>query len=144
SCACIVVGDGYLRERLMEQVRSLGLTDHVFMLGFQRDVRPYLLAGDVFVLTSHREGLPLSILEAMACGLPCVVSNVGGNAEAVAHNVNGFVVNDGSIDEVADAVAYLIAHPRERARMAATARARARDAFDMEARLTDIKRLILN
>ena len=143
SCQCIIVGDGYLRENLLEQVRTLGLSNHVFMQGFQKDVKPYLLAGDTFVLTSHREGLPLAVLEAMACGLPCVVTNVGGNAEAVTHNVNGLVVSDGSVDEVVEAISYLLTHPQERAQMSQRARSKA-EGFDMEARILDIKRIILN
>jgi glycosyltransferase involved in cell wall biosynthesis len=143
SCRCIIVGDGYLREKLLEQVRALGLSNHVFMQGFQKDVKPYLLAGDTFVLTSHREGLPLAVLEAMACGLPCVVTNVGGNAEAVTHNINGLVVNAGSVDEVVEAISYLLTHPKERAQMSQRARSKA-ERFDLEASMMDIKRIILN
>ncbi len=142
-CKCIIVGEGDLREKLLEQVRALGLTHHVFMVGFQEDVRPYLLAGNAFVLTSHKEGLPLAVLEAMACGLPCVVTNVGGNAEAVAHNVNGFVVSAGSVDEVAGAISSLLTHPHEWARMSRMGRSIACEQFDIEAKMADIKRLIL-
>ncbi|MGB7493635.1 MAG: glycosyltransferase [Candidatus Acidiferrum sp.] len=85
----LVRRNGYLREKLSEQVRQLGLAGHIFMLGFQQDVKPYLLAANVFVLTSHNEGLPFAILAAMACGLPCIVTNVGGTAEALAHNMIG-------------------------------------------------------
>jgi len=143
SCRCIVVGDGYLKENLFQQVQALGLANHVFMEGFQKDVKPYLLAGDAFVLTSYREGLPLSVLEAMACGLPCVVTNVGGNSEAVGHHINGLVVSAGSVDEVVEAISYLVTHPQERAKMSQESRARA-VAFDMDARMTDIKRIILS
>jgi glycosyltransferase involved in cell wall biosynthesis len=143
SCKCIILGDGYLRESLSEQVQALNLGKHVLMEGFQEDVKPYLLASDAFVLTSHREGLPFAVLEAMACGLPCVVTNVGGNAEAVAHNVNGLVVNAGSPDEVAEAVSYLLAHPQERVQMSRAARSRALQEFDIEARMRDIKQVIL-
>jgi glycosyltransferase involved in cell wall biosynthesis len=144
SCKCIIVGEGALKEKLLEQVKSLGLRRHVFLEGFHADVRPYLCAADVFALTSHVEGLPFSVLEAMACGLPCVVTNVGGNAEAVAHNVNGLVVNPGSVEEVVQAIIYLLTHPQERARMADASRSRAYQEFDIEARMADIKRLILN
>jgi glycosyltransferase involved in cell wall biosynthesis len=144
SCKCIIVGEGYLRDTLLEQVRTLGLAQHVFMEGFQENVKPYLLAGEAFVLTSYREGLPFAVLEAMACGLPCIVTNVGGNAEAVAHNVNGLVVNPGSVDEVVEAVSYLLTHPQERAQMSRAARTRACEYFDIEARMTEIKEVILN
>jgi glycosyltransferase involved in cell wall biosynthesis len=143
QCKCIIVGDGDLREKLLEQVRALGLTHHVFMVGFQEDVRPYLLAGNAFVLTSHKEGLPFAVLEAMACGLPCVVTNVGGNVEAVAHNVNGFVVSAGSVDEVAEAISSLLADPHECARMSRVARSIACEQFDIEPKMADTKKIIL-
>jgi glycosyltransferase involved in cell wall biosynthesis len=144
SLKCIIIGEGDLEETLLEQVKLLGLSSHVFFEGFQADVRPYLSAADAFVLTSRIEGLPFSVLEAMACGLPCVVTNVGGNAEAVAHNVNGFVVSPGSPDEVAQAILYLRTHPEERARMARNSRTRVENGFDIETRMADIARLILS
>jgi glycosyltransferase involved in cell wall biosynthesis len=144
SCKCIIIGDGPLREELSEQLKSLGLSRHVFMEGFQADVRPYLHAADAFVLTSHIEGLPLSVLEAMACGLPCIVTNVGGNAEAVVHNVNGLIVDPGSIEGVVQAIVYLLTHPQMRAQMAQASRSRACEEFDVEAKMAEIKRLILS
>jgi glycosyltransferase involved in cell wall biosynthesis len=144
SCKCIIIGEGALKEKLLEQAKSLGLSLHVFFEGFQADVRPYLCAADAFVLTSHIEGLPLSVVEAMACGLPCVVTNVGGSSEAVVHNVNGLVVNPGSVDEVAQAILCLLTHPEERARMAQASRSRACEEFDIEAKMAEIKRLILS
>ncbi len=141
---CINVGDGHLREKLSEQVRTLGLTNHVFMEGFQKDVRPYLSAGDAFVLTSYREGLPFAVLEAMACGLPCVVTNVGGNSEAVGQNLNGLIVNAGSVEEVVEAVSYLLGHPQEREQMSRVARSRVCKEFDIDARMSEIRQLILN
>jgi glycosyltransferase involved in cell wall biosynthesis len=144
SCKCIVVGEGNRKEKLSAQILQLGLASHVFMVGFQSDVRPYLHAANAFVLTSYKEGLPFAVLEAMACGLPCVVTNVGGNAEAVAHNETGLIVKPGSPSEVAEAVSYLVTHPEERARMSRAARLRVREEFDVEARMAEIKRAILN
>jgi len=143
-CKCIILGDGQLRGELLEQVRILGMTRDVFMEGFQEDTRPYLLAANAFVLTSYQEGLPVAVLEAMACGLPCVVTNVGGNLEAVNHKVEGLVINSGSVDEVVDAVSYLLTHPLECARMSRMAQARMREVFDIEARMADVMRIILN
>ena len=144
SSKCIIIGEGALKEMLLERANSLGLSGHIFFEGFQADVKPYLWAADAFVLTSHIEGLPFSVLEAMACGLPCVVTNVGGNAEAVANNVNGLIVSPNSADEVAQAILYLLTHSRERARMADASRSRACNEFDIDSRMADIQRVILN
>ena len=143
-CKCVIVGDGPLREELSEQAVALGLTDHVFFEGFREDIQPYLQAGTAFVLTSDREGLPLAILEAMASGLPCIVTRVGGNAEVVKDGVHGLVVGSGSVDEVAAAISYLVTHPQERAEMSKMARARSRKEFDIEDRMAEIRDVILS
>ncbi len=143
-CKCVIVGDGPLRRQLSEQALALGLSSHVFFEGFQEDVRPYLQAADAFVLTSRKEGLPLAILEAMASGLPCIVTNVGGNAEAIIHMVNGLVVSPGSVNEVANAISYLATHPHERLEMSRMARSRVRESFDLRDRMAEIKRVILS
>jgi glycosyltransferase involved in cell wall biosynthesis len=143
-CKCIIVGDGPLKGQLFEQARDMGLSGYVFFEGFHEDVRLYLQAGSAFILTSDREGLPLTILESMACGLPSIVTDVGGNAEAVAHQIHGLVVPPRSVDAVADAITYLATHPDERAQMSRLARVRARGEFDIEVRMAEIGRLILS
>jgi len=107
-------------------------------------VRPHLQAGSAFILTSHLEGLPLSALEAMACGLPCIVTNVGGSAEAVKHQVTGLVIPPASVDAAEDAILYLATHPHERAEMASKARETVCQAFDIEGRIDELKRAILS
>ncbi len=143
-CKCVIVGDGPLRDQLMEQAREMGLSGHVFFEGFQEDVRPYLQASSAFILTSHMEGLPLSILEAMACGLPSIVTDVGGNAEVITHRVHGLIVPRGSVDAIADAISYLANHPQERAQMARMARTRVCEAFDIENAMAEIRRVVLS
>ena len=143
-CKCIIVGDGPLKERLVQRANILGLPNFVFFEGFQNDVRPYLQAGSVFILTSYLEGLPLSVLEAMACGLPCIVTNVGGSAEAVQHQVTGLVIPPGSVDEAENAIVYLATHPDECAEMASKTREIVVRDFDSENRISDLKLIILS
>lgn len=144
QCKCVIVGDGPLRTELLEQSQKLGLSDHVFFEGFRADVLPYLQAANVFILTSRSEGLPLSILEAMACGVPCIVTNVGGNAEAVTDKVDGLVVPPESADAVAGAISYLATHPVERAQMSRMTRARVCETFDIDNKVAEIGRVILS
>jgi glycosyltransferase involved in cell wall biosynthesis len=143
-CKCIIVGDGPLKDQLIEQARSLDLCGHVFFEGFHEDVRPYLQASSAFILTSDTEGLPLSILEAMACGVPGIVTNVGGNAELITHRVHGLIVPRRSVDAIADGISYLANHPQERAYMAKRARARACEAFDIENSMAEIRQTIFS
>ena len=80
----------------------------------------------------------------MACGVPCIVTNVGGSAEAVEDQVVGLVIPPGSVEAASDAILYLATHPRERAEMAGRTRERVCRSFDIEDRMDELKRLILN
>ncbi len=87
-----LVGDGALRPELEQQARSSGLGESVRFVGVQSDVRPYLWSSSVFVLSSRWEAMPLSVMEAMACGLACVVPAVGGLPEIVTDGRTGRLV----------------------------------------------------
>jgi glycosyltransferase involved in cell wall biosynthesis len=138
-CKCILVGDGPLREQVQDQVRNLGLSEHAIFVGFQADVKPFLQAADLFVLTSWQEGMSLALLEALACALPCVVTNVGGNAEVISNSQDGFVVEPGEVSKIADAISYLVERPEERRRMAGQAREKAEQTFDIRVCLKAIE-----
>ncbi len=144
QCKCVIVGDGPLRAQLLDQSQKLGLSDHVIFEGFCAEVLPYLQAANVFILTSRSEGLPLSILEAMACGIPCIVTNVGGNAEAVTNKVDGLVVPPESPGAVAGAISFLATHPVEREKMSRLTRTRVCEAFDIDNKVAEIGRVILS
>jgi glycosyltransferase involved in cell wall biosynthesis len=143
SCKCIILGDGPLKAKLQQKVKCEGLWEHVFFEGFQADVRAYLHAASAFILTSHLEGLPISVLEAMACGLPCIVTNVGGNAEAVKDQITGLVIQPSSVEAAADAILYLATHPHKRAEMASKAREVASHSFDINEKMAELTSVIL-
>lgn len=107
----LIVGDGPLRDQVEATVASLALQDSVRLLGLRRDVPDILAASDVFVLASRGwEGLPLTVLEAMAASLPVVASDVGGTGEAVAHEESGYLFARGDVTALAG---YLIALARD-------------------------------
>lgn len=96
---CWIVGDGDLREKLENQVASLGLQEDVLFLGERHDVPALLLKSDIFVHSCLQDNQPYSLMEAQIAGLPACVSNAGGLPEMVEHSVTGLV------SEVGDAVA---------------------------------------
>ncbi len=112
----LIAGDGPLRGALEAQVRELGLAPRVRFLGVRDDVRDLLAAADLYTLSSVREGLSMSILEAMRAARACVVTDVGGNAEAVAEGVNGLVVPASDPDALG---AALVAALSDRGRLEA-------------------------
>ena len=108
------------RAALRAQVKRLGLEDRVEFAGAVPDVRPYLYAADVFVLPSDREGLSNSLLEAMACGLPCVAP-ASAAGDQVLDPSSGIVPPSNDPRDLADALAHL-EDPDLRARLGAGAR----------------------
>lgn len=132
SFDALIVGDGPDRRRLEEEIAGLGLQARVRLAGERRDV-PALLAGaDVFVLASSSEGMPVSVLEAMAAGLPVVASRVGGVPEQVDDGRTGVLVEPGDTDALAEALTTLLDDGELRRRLGAAGRARAEEAFDLE------------
>ena len=89
-----IVGDGYLRGSLEGLVERLAITDNVEFIGFRENPEYYYNSSRIFVLTSYYEGLPGAMLEAMACGIPCVVPNVGDITDVAINGLNAMVIND--------------------------------------------------
>jgi glycosyltransferase involved in cell wall biosynthesis len=118
----IIIGDGSLRADLTTMCESLGIQSVITFAGFQNDVPGYLTASDIFVLPSRYETMSIALLEAMASGLPCVVTNVGENAQLITDGVEGFVIPFEDVEKLADALAKLIADPDLRQRMGQAAR----------------------
>ena len=111
SFEALIVGDGPERPALEAELRRLGIDDRVRLAGEQSDVRALLADADAFVLSSRSEGLPVSILEAMAAELPVVASRVGGVPELVVDGENGFLVPPGDPRELAAALERLVDDP---------------------------------
>lgn len=129
---CVGRDDGYGSE-LAQRARALGLEDRVQFLGERTDIPDLLKSADIGILCSHEEGFANAILEGMAAGLPMVVTDVGGNAEAIADNETGLVVPPHTPAALGAAVAALAADPSLRQRMGAAGRARAMAQFSLEA-----------
>jgi glycosyltransferase involved in cell wall biosynthesis len=116
---------------LLELVRALGLDRHVVFTGFQADVKPWIDLCDLTVLSTHSEGLPLVILEAMAQAKPVIATAVGGNPEAVADGQTGFLVPPGDDNELAGRILRLLANPSEACAMGLAAREVCRERFSV-------------
>jgi glycosyltransferase involved in cell wall biosynthesis len=139
---CTIVGGGSLEDELVKKARSLGLAPRVTFTGHVKNVRSYLENADLAVLSSDKEGLPLSLVEAMAAGLPCLVTDVGGNCEIVKHGETGLVVEAGSSKQLADGIAYFMDHADERRKMGQAGRCLANERFSLS-RMTDAYKPLL-
>ena len=127
----LLVGGGELENAVREQVAALGLQERVRFLGVRADVADILRASDVFVLSSRVEGNPLSVLEAMAAGLPVVSTAVGGVPELVQEGATGRLVPSEDAGALAQAMQALVDDPARRQVMGAAARRHAVAHFDI-------------
>jgi glycosyltransferase involved in cell wall biosynthesis len=127
----LLAGDGPDRASLEALARELALDDVVRFLGRRDDVPALMRIADLYVATSVREGLPGSVIEAQASGLPCVVTSCGGPEEVVVDGASGKIVAVGDDTAVARAIGELALDAGRRARMGEAARANARR-FDLE------------
>ena len=125
--AVVVVGDGPLRASLDRRVRAGTNGARVMLLGARGNVPKLLPAFDVFVLSSHWEGEPIALLEAMAAGLPCVATATEGAREILGEDASsGRLVPIGDVGRLGDALADLLRDAREREVLGEAARARVR------------------
>jgi glycosyltransferase involved in cell wall biosynthesis len=125
------VADGYLAH-LQSEAGALGLGDRMHFLGWRDDVPEVIAAADIVVLPSWSEGLPLAVLEAMACGKPVVATPVGGVARAVVEGKTGLLVPPGKPGRLAAAISRLLQDPVEAARMGAEGRRRVESRYSLD------------
>lgn len=102
-----IAGKGEKREYLMQLSKSFALDDRIHFIGFTSEIADWYNAADVFVFPSYREGLSVSLMEAMASGLPCVVSEIRGNTDLIDSD-GGVLFKAGSVDECREAIQKIL------------------------------------
>lgn len=127
----LLVGLGPLTHELMEEARRLDLDGRVVFAGFRPDATALIGAADLFVLSSLDEGIPVSLLEAMALGRPAVLTRVGGIPEVAIPGETAALVEPKDVDGLTQAIAGLLADPERRVRMGEQARRHVRNRFGM-------------
>jgi len=128
----LFVGDGPERTRLQASVEKNKLTGSVIFTGGRKDVPELLNLFDIFVLTSLSEGTSISLLEAMASGVPAVVTDVGGNPSIVDDMVNGIIVKTKKIRQIAEAILSLLSNHDQRRQFGLKATNKVRDHFSID------------
>jgi glycosyltransferase involved in cell wall biosynthesis len=103
-----LIGSGELAGALQAQVARVGLSDNVFFLGYQTQVHKFLTRSRVFILTSEAEGLPMAVIEALSCGLPVIVPDVGDITDVAQDEINALVVPALDVDAFVHAVTRLL------------------------------------
>ncbi len=134
SLTLLLVGEGSTRDEIEATINDLGLRDHVRLLGHRPDAALVVHAFDISVTSSRWEGLPRTVLEAAAAGVPVVATDVGSVGDFIEHEHNGLLVAPGSVSGLAEAIVRLGLDHRLRSRLADAAWLRVRSFSDEEMR----------
>jgi len=129
----LLAGQGSLLEETRKLANELDLEDKVRFLGVRRDVPDLMNAADAYVMSSAWEGMPMVLLEAEACGLPVVATDVGGNSEVILNNKSGYIVPPGDSEALAATMVKMMALPEaERRAMGRAGRAHIEANYSLE------------
>jgi glycosyltransferase involved in cell wall biosynthesis len=143
SVQVVCLGEGSLRPLLEEQVRRLGLTRNVHLLGRRSNPETWLALADFTVLPSFYEGLPLVAIESLAAGRPVVATDVDGTPEVVLDGVTGRTVPPGNAPALAAAIGDLLSDPARRQAMGRRGRAWVEERFSETRQIADTSRFYL-
>ncbi|TWT80124.1 Alpha-D-kanosaminyltransferase [Planctomycetes bacterium CA13] len=136
-----LAGDGKLHKQLEDEIAEAGVADRVHLLGWQDDVDSLIPLADVMVLPSLWEGMPIVLLEAHACGVPIVASDIPGNRECVNDGVDGYLVPKNDLKSLSDRIALLVNDSALRRSMGSAGRGKIVERFDIVHRQTTILEL---
>ena len=137
----LIVGQGKRKELLEKECADLNLTDRVKLLGFRSDIQKIYSCADIFVFPSYREGLPVSLMEAMASGLPCVVSRIRGNTDLIEEGKGGMLFEPNRSEALKDALRAVLEQDRT---VLGTANQEKMRQFSLETVLTQMQKIYLN
>jgi sugar transferase (PEP-CTERM/EpsH1 system associated) len=129
----VLVGDGPLRQQCKDLLDLADMADLAWLPGERNDVADIMRGLDCFVLPSLAEGISNTILEAMACGLPVIATDVGGNADLVVHGVTGHIVAVNDAEAIAKSLVFLAESPKLAKKMGQAGRLRVLDKFSLDA-----------
>jgi len=127
-----------------DKVQELGIADSVSFLGYRSDVRELLSIIDIFCLTSLKEGLPISLIEAMAVGLPVVGTNVEGIRDVIVPNYNGLLVELGDVNALKNILLDLLKHPDHGESLGRVARQMAEERYSLTRCVSEYEALFLS
>ncbi len=113
----MICGRGPELENLQKLAKELWVENQIHFLGFRTDVKELLTAADIFLFTTRQEGMPRSMMEAMASGLPCVASAIRGNVDLIENGINGYTCSTDDVDGYAAAIVKLVSTPQLREKM---------------------------
>jgi glycosyltransferase involved in cell wall biosynthesis len=135
----LLVGAGPLSDEIEELRDALGLSDRLVLPGLKENVKQHLSAMDIFFISSKFEGLPLALLEAMACECAIVATKVGGVPEVIQQGISGLLVSDQSQQAMVEALRYYLDSKDEISTHGIAARKRVEEAFSIQRMVKELE-----
>lgn len=139
----LLVGDGEWRGRIEKQIKDSGFEKNFHLVGIQKEVIPYLNSMDIYLSSSEFEGLPIAMLEAMACEVPVVATRAGGIGEVIQHGVQGYLCSIDEWEELEDYCLQLLQNPELHQQMSKSARAQVVKHFSMKRMVKELEDIYL-
>ncbi|MCK5505539.1 MAG: glycosyltransferase family 4 protein [Thermodesulfovibrionia bacterium] len=137
----LLLGEGKLKEDMQGFAKDIGIEKNIHFVGLKRNVSEWLIASDLFVLTSKTEGTSISILEAMASSKPVIATNAGGNSKIIHDGVNGFLIDVNSPDQLADRALKILTNVKKCSLMGENARNRISGEFNLESMVNSYEKI---
>ncbi|MDX5338277.1 MAG: glycosyltransferase [Cyclobacteriaceae bacterium] len=139
----LLVGDGEWKSRILRQIVDSGFKANFHLVGVQKEVIPYLNLMDIYLSSSEFEGLPIAMLEAMACEVPVVATRAGGIGEVIQHGKQGFLTEIDTWEELELYCENLILDPELREKMGKASRAQVIENFSMKKMVQALEKIYL-
>ena len=118
----VIVGDGKLRKYFEQMIKYFDIFNNIFLIGWRRDIANILNSSDFFVMTSLWEGLPISTIEALCCGLIPIVNDVDGQREIIKNGINGFLISPYDIESIQEKILLLTSDNKLKQKMSKNAK----------------------
>lgn len=136
----VVCGVGPNKDMLLAEAEHMGLKENVILAGYRSDIPDVLNAADIFVFPSFHEGMPVSALEAMACGLPIICSEIRGNVDIIREGDNGYLFQPSDVETLARKLEYLLDNAEKRKIMGLKNKENVKD-FSLESVTEELKKI---
>ncbi len=137
----VLIGEGELRDEIEARAQRLGIAKHVHLMGYRADAPKLQTAFDLSVLSSLHEGLPNSVMEAMAAGVPVVATSVGGVPELIIHDETGYLAHPADAQDLALQITTALTNERESAALAARGHHYVTTKFGMQRMINEVENL---
>lgn len=140
----VIVGDGPLKSSLLEKRAILSMAERIHFVGLQTDIRPFLAAFDLYLISSKFEGLPVALLEAMASGCAVVSTDAGGIKEVIRHNIDGLMCPVDEADLLVPYAVDLLRSAEKRVTIGRHARQRIIESFSLTKMVSELESVYAN